>query len=105
MDKSVIKWDHQTQREKEAGVPKRIDGFASAPFAPCFREDMLKDVLIFKTDPRHSFDIYVTDSFVDVINKNRFMGAAFKKIYPPPDPNDIRRAAYEKAMKRRKNKK
>jgi hypothetical protein len=102
MDKSIIKFQHQTQREKDLKTPKNIDSFA--PFVPSFREDMLKDVLIFRTEPSRLFDIYVTDAFVDIVNKNKFTGAQFNKIYPPPDPNDIRRAAYEKAMKKRKKK-
>ncbi|MDR1181833.1 MAG: hypothetical protein LBL13_07625 [Bacteroidales bacterium] len=102
MDKSIIKWELQTQREKELRKPKYID--SSARFVPYFHEDMLNDVLIFKTEPRRLFDIYVTDDFVDIVNKNKLTGAKFDKIYPPPDPNDIRRAAYEKAMRKRKKK-
>jgi hypothetical protein len=100
---SLKKNEAQTQKDKDLGKPKYID--SSARFVPYFREDMLNDVLIFKTKPIKSlFDIYVTDDFVDVVNKNKLTGAKFDKIYPPPDPNDIRRAAYEKAMRKRKKK-
>jgi hypothetical protein len=102
MDKSIIKWAHQTQKQKESGKPKLID--SSEPLVPYFRENMLNDILMFKINPRRLFEIYVTDNFVDIINKNKLTGAAFEKVYPPPDPNEIRRAAYEKAMKKRKKK-
>jgi hypothetical protein len=100
MNKSKITWSVQTQKQKDMGISKQINPLEY--FLPYFNENMLKDILIFKINPSRLFDIYATEMFLDIINKNKFTGAAFKKIYPFPDSSDIRRAAYEKAMNKRK---
>jgi hypothetical protein len=89
MDKSIIKLAHRTRKQKKLGIPKWID--SSEPFLPHFHEEMLNDILIFTMVPSCLRNIYITDKFVDIINKNNFTGATFKQIYPPPDskPNDL----------------
>ena len=84
MDKSILKFAHQTRKQKKLGIPKWID--SCEPFLPYFREEMLNDILIFKMNPSRLTDIYVTDKFVDIINKNQFTGATFEQIYPQSDP-------------------
>jgi hypothetical protein len=103
MNKSIITWDMQTQREKDLGLPKKRS--IVGHFVPYFRDEhLLNEILIFIIKPCMLDEIYVTDKFVDIVNKNKLTGAVFVKVYPPPDPEEARRTTYEKAMKKRKGK-
>jgi hypothetical protein len=99
LEKSKIEWDLQTQKDKENNVPPRIQSIKEYSF----NEDVIKDLFIF-IQKQKMLDIYVTQRFVDIVNEHGLTGGKFVQVYPPEDPNEIRRRAYEKAMKRRKKK-
>jgi hypothetical protein len=99
LEKSKIEWEPQTQKQKENKVPPWFRAIKEY----VFNEDVIKDLLIFIQE-QEMLEIYVTQCFVDIVNEHGLTGGRFTQVYPPEDPNEIRRRAYEKAMKRRKKK-
>jgi hypothetical protein len=97
LEKSKIEWEPQTKKDKENNARRRFRAIKEY----VFNEDVIEDLLIF-IQVQDMWELYVTQWFVDIVNEHGLTGGKFVQVYPPEDPNEIRRRAYEKAMKRRK---
>ena len=103
LQKSKLEWSLLTKRNIKEGMPKTFDlSLYWRQQEAHFIESKLQDVFLFRIIESMSY-VYVTQPVVDIVNEAGLTGAEFTQIYPSSCPNEIRKVAYEKAMKRRKH--